>query len=123
MKRLWFSLAAGLCVAATVWHVRDHRAAAPTGAPATATGDSPARAAAPPRRDVPVAHVPAAQTDVALDSVVGGAQSYWELSPEARAEYDRLEAQRLARLGVDDVTRRLAPHREVLTLDGKEVTP
>jgi len=137
MKRLWFSLAAGLLLAAATWHARGDRAGRPTDSPVASTGNSASRTA-PPRRGVAtprvadvaqlddadaIADLTAAQIDDALAEAVGDAQSYWELSPDARAEYDRREAQRLARLGVDDVTRRLAPHHEVMTLDGEAVTP
>jgi hypothetical protein len=140
MKRLWISLAAGLSLAVAVWHVRGDRAEAPAVSPAATSGNETPRTAAPPRRDVVTPHVvgaaqlddaeraaiadlTAAEADDALGAVIGAAESYWELSADARAAYDRLEAQRLARLGVGDVTHRLAPHREALTLDGKHVTP
>jgi hypothetical protein len=140
MKRLWFSLAAALSVAAALWFLRGDRAEPSLDTPAGTSGRPHRRATAPARRDVPTAHsigvaplddadraaigeLTTAEVDSALEVVVADAQSYWELSPEARADYDSLEAQRLARLGIDDVTHRLAPTREILTLDGKEVTP
>lgn len=55
------------------------------------------------------------------------AHRYEDLSPEVRAEYDRLQRDRLERLGSSSELRvRLDPPAEVVTLDGQsfaEVTP
>lgn len=71
-----------------------------------------------------LAELTTAELEEQIDTLRGDADSYYELSDDARVQYDALEAARLVRLGVPELAeQRLAPYHEVLTLDGEEVSP
>lgn len=64
-----------------------------------------------------------ADVDQALDTLIGDAESYWELSDQARVQYDRLQARRLSLLGLPaSPAARLAPSAERPTLDGNPIS-
>lgn len=68
-----------------------------------------------------VSSMTTAEVDDALAALVGDAESYWELSQDAREQYDALVAQQHARRGLGSLAVRMASWEETLTLDGEVV--